>query len=194
MLPSGPAASARGPLNGVGIVELGDDAGRRDAADLARGEHAEPNVAVGAERDRARLAVGRRNRELRDLAARRDARHLAREMLREPHVAVGAERDDARRALLRRNVELDETGAVGIHAADAIAVALREPHRAVGRERDRRRAARGMRQRELRDLAGRRQGARSGPSQRCCAEAQPATTNVATMKSSPRMRTPSGDA
>ena len=65
MLPSGPAASARGPLSGVGIGNSVIDALRRDAADLPARELAEPDVAVGAERDRARHAVRRRESETR---------------------------------------------------------------------------------------------------------------------------------
>ena len=66
MLPSGPAASARGPLSGVGIANSVMTPCGRDAADLAAGELAEPHVAVAAERGRARLAVRRRDVELGD--------------------------------------------------------------------------------------------------------------------------------
>ena len=54
ILPSGPAARARGPLSGGRDGELGDDARRRNATDLAAGKLTEPDVAVGTERDRAR--------------------------------------------------------------------------------------------------------------------------------------------
>ena len=109
MLPSGPGRKrARSAVRASGSRNSVIDALRRDAADLPAGELAEPDVAVAAERRRARLAVRRRDVELGDDPGGRDAAHPVAEVLREPEVAVGPDRDDSRRAAGMRQREFDE--------------------------------------------------------------------------------------
>ena len=59
----------RAPLLGRGNRELGDDAGRRDPADLVASTFGEPEVAVRAGRDADGLAAGRGDGELGDAPA-----------------------------------------------------------------------------------------------------------------------------
>ena len=97
MLPSAPAVMSPGPLFGRGRSNSVTVAVERDAADLAGVELGKPDVAVGAGRQRARAAVGRRNRELGDHAlrasrgrsSRRRTRRTTRCRLRPSAVARG---------------------------------------------------------------------------------------------------------
>ena len=157
MLPSGPAASARGPLNGVGISNsVMTPAGvMRPILPAANMPNQMLPSAPSAIARGWLSGVGMRNSAI---SPRGVMRAIWSARCSENHMLPSAPSAMMRGELSSdRHVVLDETAAVGIHAADAIAVALREPDRAVGRERNRRRAARGMRQRELRDFAGRGQ-------------------------------------
>lgn len=123
-----------------------------------------PDVAIGADGNIDRRAVGARDRELGDLAVQRDpadpvavgreAVHSPRE-LDEPHVPVGTGRDVAGPRVRSRQVELGDL-AVRRDAADLSGVELGEPDVAVGTGRERPRAAVRRRNVELGDLAARR--------------------------------------
>ena len=148
------------------VLELGDFAVRRDAADLAHFGFGEPDVAVGAELHGVGAGVRRRQREFRDLALRRDAADLAGGFLGEPEIAVGADDDADRRRVRRRQVELLEGVGLGIEPADLRGAALAEPQAAVAAfDRDIGLAARG-RDPVLAD-GGWRDGARGGTWLRC---------------------------
>src|SRR6185437_5771763 len=79
------AGSARRPWQ----IEFGDDACRRDSADLARVEFGKPEIAVRPGRNRARSAIRGRDRELGDLAIRRHAADAVAREFAEPKIAVG---------------------------------------------------------------------------------------------------------
>src|SRR5262245_22789134 len=102
-MPVGAGRNVAGPGIRPWQRELGDDALRRDATDLAGVEFGEPDVAVRSRGQGARAAVRRGDREFGDLAIDRDAADLAAGKFSEPDVAVGAERDRARHAVRRRN-------------------------------------------------------------------------------------------
>ena len=151
MLPSGPAASARGPLSGVGIGNsVITPAGvMRPILPPANSPNQMLPSAPSAIARGWLFGVGMANSVMH--AGRRDPAHPVAEVLGEPHVAVGPERDDARRAAGMRQRELLEAGAVRGHPADAIARASVNHSVPSGRERDRRRSAARVRQRKLLD-------------------------------------------
>src|SRR5262249_16734497 len=115
--------------------ELCDDAGRRDAADLARVELGEPDVAIRSGRHGARSAVRCRNRKLRDDPGRRDAADLATGKLSKPHVPVNPTGGGARLAVRRRDIEFGDRPVVR-DRSESVSEMLGKPDVAVGTNRD----------------------------------------------------------
>ncbi len=98
-LPSGPAASARGPLSGVGMGNsVMTPAGV--ILPILLPPNSPNQMFPSAPRAMARReGVGRRDRELGDLAGRGDAAHPVAGVLGKPEVAVGPDGNDSRAAV-----------------------------------------------------------------------------------------------
>src|SRR5215472_9779350 len=114
------------------VLELGDRAGGRDAADFAGVALREPDVPVRADQRAVGTGVGGWKREERNRALRGDAADLVCLLRAEPHIAVRAWRDSDRHRGWLGQGELIEGIDGGIEPTDLGGPALAEPQLPVG--------------------------------------------------------------